>query len=331
MTAKHSKNLFLVFLGIFAFALLSTLPERQAFGEEKIGIPLMGPRSMVSLPLLKLAQNPPRELSERVVFTVTLYSNMEQMLALATRNPLGIFALPAHTAAVLSSKGFPLHLLNAGFWGGMYLTSRDPSCKTWEDLRGKKLYVPGKNTPPDVMTLFFLERHHLRPGKDVEIVYSNHTEIAQLLETGAIENGVNVEPFLTAGQRKQKDLRIVGDYRQEWQNSFEKSRDLPSFILVSSGELSRKYPLLLKEIAEAYEEAFSWVGHHVEECALLGKEHLGLPGEVVTQALPKMPFLYRQASESREHLEHYYEVLLEISPKLLGGTLPREDFYHAFP
>ena len=76
----------------------------------------------------------------------------------------------------------------------MYLSTTDSNCHKWEDLKGKQLFVPAKGSVPDIMTQHFLNRHGLIIGDSIELVYSNHTEIAQLIKSGKAKYAVDVRP-----------------------------------------------------------------------------------------------------------------------------------------
>jgi NitT/TauT family transport system substrate-binding protein len=48
---------------------------------------------------------------------------------------------------------------------------------------------------------------------------------------------------------------------------------------------------------------------------------------VIEQSLAKNRFEYLSAAEAQSELEVFYQSLMQVNPKLLGGKLPNADFY----
>jgi hypothetical protein len=61
-----------------------------------------------------------------------------------------------------------------------------------------------------------LSRHGLSIGKHVQVIYSNHTEIAQLLATGTIQYAVDAQPFITANLQRLENYHVIADFVSEW-------------------------------------------------------------------------------------------------------------------
>ena len=209
------KSLFLTL--ILCFALLAgcgqaaDLQDTESAGPEASDIPtqsiitVVAPKSPGSIPVFRMIES--NCMGSDVQIDLQLYSDMEAMMALSSGGDYGILIVPVHTAANLYNKGVEVELINVYGWGGMYLSTTDPDCSNWEELEGKELYVPAKGSVPDVLTQYFLDQHGLAVGEDVEIVYSSHTEIAQLLSAGTIQYAVDAQPFVTSNLKKRRRLQ----------------------------------------------------------------------------------------------------------------------------
>ena len=160
--------------------------------EKQMTVTVVAPKSPAAIPLLRMIEA--NALGDKIKIDLQLYTDMEKMMVLATGKNYGFLAVPVHTAATLYNKGLDIKLLNITFWGGMYLSTTDSNCHKWEDLKGKQLFVPAKGSVPDIMTQHFLNRHGLIIGDSIELVYSNHTEIAQLIKSGKAKYAVDVRP-----------------------------------------------------------------------------------------------------------------------------------------
>jgi NitT/TauT family transport system substrate-binding protein len=94
-------------------------------------------------------------LGENTKIDIQFYSDMEAMMALASEGKYGVIVTPAYTAANLYNKGINVEIMNLYNWGGMFLSTTDTNCNSWEELAGKELYVPAKGSVPDILTQFF--------------------------------------------------------------------------------------------------------------------------------------------------------------------------------
>ncbi|MCT4542940.1 MAG: ABC transporter substrate-binding protein [Vallitalea sp.] len=303
-----------------------TTINKKIKNNEEMTIKISGPKSPAIIPLLRIIET--NALGENIKIDLKQYHSMEEMVALATDKENAFMALPAHTASVLYNKDVDVKLLNMGIWGCMYLTSIDDEFKDWKDLKGKKLYVPGKNSPPDMITQYFLKKNELEPGKDLEIVYSNHMEIAQLLELGKIKYAVDVEPFTTLHKETIKGFKVICDYSEKWKETEGDEFRLPAFGVVVNSEFASSNAEIVDTFNEEYEKAIKWATNNPEEAELLAQKQLKTKPQLIEKAIPNMTFIYESAESAKESLDKYYEILLSYKPESIGGKIPDETFYY---
>jgi hypothetical protein len=60
---------------------------------------------------------------------------------------------------------------------------------------------------------------------------------------------------------------------------------------------------------------------------LVDRTDLGLPGAVVTAALPRFNAEYVGAADAADRLDEYFRVLFAAEPRAIGGALPDDDIY----
>jgi NitT/TauT family transport system substrate-binding protein len=283
------------------------------------------PKSPASLPILRMMATD--ALGPKVKLNLKFYSSMDQLLAVATRNECPMFAMPLNSAVTLYNKGFDIKLLNIGLWGGMYLSTTDPLCRGWEDLKGKQLYVPNKGAVPDVLTRVFLKKHGLKPGKDVELVYSNHAEIAQLLAAGKVKQAIDVEPFVTANRENVPNYRVLSNFAMEWRKFQGRTATMPNFGVVVNGKFFTQNKRLMKEFNKAYRTALRWAVANPREAGELAQKQLNANGKLIEKAMPNFNFIFKTAAAARTDLEKYCRVLMSVKPESVGGKLPEKSFY----
>jgi len=54
---------------------------------------------------------------------------------------------------------------------------------------------------------------------------------------------------------------------------------------------------------------------------------LGLPGSVVTSALPRFNAEYVTASDAADRINEYFGILFDAEPRSVGGSLPDDDIF----
>lgn len=174
-------------------------------------------------------------------------------MALASGGNYGVLIVPVHTAANLYNKEIGVELINVCGWGGMYLSTTDPDCNSWGDLGGKELYVPSKGSVPDILTQYFLNQHGLVIGEDVELVYSSHIEIAQLLSAGTIKYAVDAQPYVTSNTKNVQNYKVISKFAEEWRLIQGAGYTMPANCMVANSE----YLSGNEEIITAFNQKFA--------------------------------------------------------------------------
>ena len=294
--------------------------------QEEITILISGPKAPPTFPLLRMMDT--NALGEYVKIDFKIWNSVEEMLAIATSSEYGFLAIPVNVSAKLYNKGVDIRLTNVDTWGVMYLSTTDPNCNEWEDLRGKKLYVPFKSAPPDIITQHFLAHYGLEIGKDIELAYGTPSEIAQMVKVGKVEYAVNLEPFVTASKGGDKEVRVIMDYMDEWKKLEGEEYSIPNAGIATNNTFLNENPEIVEKFEIEYKKALEWTLENPEEASKLVEEYLGLNASLIQKAMPTLGLDYKLSSEARSDLERYYETLLEFKPESIGGKTPDEDYYY---
>lgn len=294
--------------------------------ETKVKVIVSAPKSPVAIPILRMVET--NVLGEENKIDLKLYSSMEEMTALATSNDYSFMSIAVNSAATLYNKNMDIKLINVGTWGGMYLVTTDKSCNNWEDLKGKQLYVPNKGSVPDVIAQYFLNKHNIKVGSDVEFVYSTHPEIAQLIKSGKAIYAIDAEPFATSNKENISNYNIVSDYVNEWKKSQGDEYDLPASCIITNGKFLSDNEELVNKFNEEYEKALKWTKENPVEASQLAEKYLNSDSNLMEKAIPNIPMLYKTSIEAKSDIEKYYNILLDFKAESIGGKLPDENFYY---
>ncbi|SHH26885.1 ABC transporter substrate-binding protein [Tepidibacter thalassicus] len=294
--------------------------------KEEIKIVISGPKAPPTFPLLRMIET--KALGENVKIDFKIWNGVEELLTIATNSEYGFLAVPVNTAAKLYNKGVDIKLTNVNTWGVMYLSTTDSKCNHWEDLKGKKLYVPFKSAPPDIVTQYFLEEYGLKVGKDVDIIYSTPSEIAQMVKAGEVEYAMNIEPFITASKMENEKLRVIFDYMKEWKKIKGSEYDIPNAGIVTNNKFLKEHKELVKLFEKEYEKALIWTLENPKEAAQLVEKYLGLNKDLIEKSMPTLGLKYKHSNNAKKDLKKYYETLLNFKADSIGGKIPNEDYYY---
>ncbi|WP_304508906.1 ABC transporter substrate-binding protein [Anaerotignum sp.] len=289
-------------------------------------ITVVAPKSPATIPILRMIEG--NCMGDKIKIDLQLYSDMETMMAMASEGDYGILIVPAHTAANLNNKGVDVKLLNVFNWGGMCLSTTDSDCNSWEDLAGKELYVPSKGSVPEILTQYFLKQNGLAVGENIEVVYSSHNEIAQLLSVGTIKYAVDAQPFVTSNTNNVLGYKVISEFSEEWRLTQGEEYSMPANCMVSSNEYLSKNEELINSFNKKFSEAVEWTVENPAEAGALASANLNANAELIAEAMQGFGFDYQSAVDSQKDLEQYYNVLLEMKPESIGGTIPNKEFYH---
>lgn len=295
--------------------------ENQEPKTIKIGIS----KSPASLPVIKMIED--KALGENITLESEIWDNPEALIALVQGKEHDLFAFPLTVAGKLYNKGLPVQLINVNTWGLTYFLTSDPNFKTWEDLKGKTIYVPLQSSPPDAITQYFLNSAGLNVGTDVIINYASAQEIAQLLISGQAEYATLIEPQVTGVIMQNKNMRVALSFEDEWQRINNTESKLPNIGFGGSKTFIDENPELVEKFQEEYKKALDWVVANPTEAAQLAETHLGLKAPMVQKAIPNMGLEFKTASDAKEELITYYEFLNDFNPEMIGG-LPDEGLYY---
>lgn len=293
---------------------------------ETISIKLGIPKAPPSLPVLRMMEE--EMLGTDVELELDIWDSPEQLIAMVQGGEHQMFAFPLTVAAKLYNKGVGIRLTNVNTWGVTYFVTTDPEFTDWAQLKGQTVYVPLQSSPPDALTQFFLNEAGLKPGEDLEIVYSTTSEISQLLAAEKIRYATLIEPQVTAAISNNEHVRVAFSFEEEWQRVRQDETAVPNAGFGATQTFCEENEELMTRFEEAYEEALNWVLENPKEAGVLAEKYLGLKAGLVENAVPRMGLMYKPAAEAKPELDEFYQLLNEFDQSMIGGTIPDEGMYY---
>ncbi|WP_320047835.1 ABC transporter substrate-binding protein [uncultured Ilyobacter sp.] len=217
-----------------------------------------------------------------------------------------LYIIPVNVGANLYNKGIDIRLVGVTSRGLLSFLSKE--IDRVEDLDGKKLYIGGQGSSPDVVMRNILESRKISP----EISYRSSGEIAKLAMAGRIENLVLPEPLATMVLGKNKDFKRVVELKDLWEG-----KEIPQVGIFVMGKVYDEKPLEVNKFVKYYKKALE----RKSEEKLLEKARkeflLGMSTGELGKSVKYMNLTLDTGCE--KSVEHYLDAL--------GIKLPGDEFY----
>jgi NitT/TauT family transport system substrate-binding protein len=287
-----------------------------------VGVPAAPP----ALPILKMIET--KVLGENVEIKLDIWNEPETLIAMVQDGKHDMFAFPLTVISKLYNKGLDVRLMNVNTWGVTYFMTSDPDFKEWSDLKGKTVYIPLQSSPPDALTQYFISEAGLEVGKDVKIIYATTPEVASLLASGEAVYGTLIEPQVTKAMMGNENLRIAFSFEDEWQRVNHTETKIPNAGFGTTQKFIDENTELTMKFQKAYQEASVWAKENPEEMGALTEKYLGLKAPLIVKSLPSMGLEFKSATDAKEELSMFYQLLFDFNPPMIGGKIPDDGLYY---
>lgn len=284
---------------------------------------MQAPTAPPTSPLVKMVED--NMLGDNVEFI--LYKNVEEATTRIARGEADFTVLPVNVASKLYNKEADVSLLNVNTWGILYLLSREGQVQSWDDLKGKELFVGAQGSSPDVITRYLLSKNGIG-DEDISISYGTSPEMLQWAIAGKADMVVLPEPLATQGLMKAENMEISMDYSEEWEKVNQEGSKLPQTGIVVRTSFAKEYPNVVEDFQNAYKTALEMVVSDPIGVSSLIEEKLEIPAKVFENSMTRTKLEFVTAEDAKADVEVYLNALNEISGEMIGGKLPDEGFYY---
>ena len=231
---------------------------------------------------------------------VRLVDSPDLMQAEMIKGEADIAVLPMISAANLYNKGVQYHLAGCPIWGTLYLVGK-PTKETSEENK-PVLHIFGAGTTPDILTRYYLDRHKLDYSRNY--TFTTAREVMQGL----------------LALRKDSTLQILADLNR------------PDSAFSGFAQTAVLYAPALKEkqaeIDSLLQSSCRFATRHPEQAIrILETEGVFALGMLTPESVERCKIDYKPASEAKESIVRFLQLIEEYEPKALGGKLPDEGFY----
>ncbi len=275
--------------------------------------------------MIQLMANPPLKDKDITVETVAIGAP-KVLLGQLIKEEWDFAALPANMAAILFNKGVPYKLAAVTGLGNLFLIADKSAGElSIHDLRDKTVFIPGKNTTPDLIMQLLSDTNAVPVNMDYSF---NPSDLAKAMIGGVADLAVLPEPMATMALSKNPNLHIAADLQDLWEDTYPDKGIFPITVMVANADFAEENPVLTKEILLAAEDSIKWVTENPADASvLIGKHGFLLPAPVVEKAIPNSNYSFLTGEEAMKSADPYFQEVYRINPAALGGALPGEELY----
>ncbi|MCH5343461.1 MAG: ABC transporter substrate-binding protein [Acetatifactor sp.] len=261
-------------------------------------------------------------------YEVQMATAADEILPLMVKGDLDIALVPANVASVLyNNTDGAISVIDINTLGVLYIVSGDTSITSVADLAGKTIYLTGKGTTPDYSLQYILSENGLT---DCTLEYkSEATEVAAVLAEDLNAVGLLPQPFVTVACTQNEALSIVLDMNEEWDKVQDQGSSMVTGVTVARNAFLEEHPEAVTAFLEEHAVSAQKANNDVENTASLVVE-AGIIAQapIAQKAIPGCNIVCITGEKMRQALSGYLEVLYDLDPVSVGGTLPEEGFYY---
>ncbi len=258
-------------------------------------------------------------------YSFSVETDASNVSAALVNGDCDIAALPTNAAAALYNKtGGRVQALALNTLGVLYLvTDGSVKVESFADLNGQTVYVPAQN--PSILFAYLCKAN----GADVTIdnTYAQPAELNTAAAAGEVSLAVLPEPLVTVARSQNKDLAIALDLTEEWDKVAEPGSLVQGCVVVRT-DFAAAHPEELATFLEEYGASVRLLSddpaaaaQKIEETGIFAK------AAVAEKAIPRCNLCFITGAEMRQRLGAFLEILYEVNPQSVGGSVPGEDFY----
>ena len=287
---------------------------------------LKGPTTMGLVHLLSMEKNGTAAMD----YDLQLYGAADEIVPKLIKGNLDMAAIPANLAATLYQKtNGGIQVLAVNTLGVLCVVEKGDTVHSFADLKGRTILSTGKGTTPEYVLRYLLTKNGLDPDKDVKIeYYSEASEVtAQMAATKKDAIAVLPQPYVTAAQMKDSELRVVLDLTKEWNKVCD--TQLITGVTVVRTAYAEDHPEEVINFLKDYQKSVEAANNDIDgTAALCEKVGVVAKAAIAKKALPKCNIVYRIGDEMKADVNAYLQVLYDASPAAVGGKLPDGNFYY---
>lgn len=281
-----------------------------------------------------MAQNDAQKTANAYTFDVV--DDPTKAVAAVSNGSTDIAAVPTNLAATLYKKtSGKVQILAVNTLGVLYMLDNGAGIKAVADLKGKEIYSSGQGANPEYVLRYILEKNGLNPDKDVKLHFvEDNDALTAAIVQGAAQVAMVPEPKVTACLVQMKAAgktvpTVALNMTEEWNKVAGGNSTLMMGCVIARKEFVEKNGAAVQAFLKEYERSITAVKSDVEAAAGWCETYKIIPkAAIAKQAIPRCGLTFVTGAAMKQQLSGYLDVLFKANPKVVGGSMPADDFYY---
>lgn len=269
-------------------------------------------------------------------YTFDVVDDPTKAVAAVSNGSTDIAAVPTNLAATLYKKtSGKVQILAVNTLGVLYMLDNGAGIKAVADLKGKEIYSSGQGANPEYVLRYILEKNGLNPDKDVKLHFvEDNDALAAAIVQGAAQVAMVPEPKVTVCLVQMKAAgktvpTVALNMTEEWNKVAGGSSTLMMGCVIARKEFVEKNGAAVQAFLKEYESSITAVKSDVEAAAGWCETYKIIPkAAIAKQAIPRCGLTFVTGAAMKQQLSGYLDVLFKANPKVVGGSMPADDFYY---
>ena len=271
------------------------------------------------------------EMSE--YYDVSVFQSPDEIIGKVVTGEVDVAAVPANLAAILYNRtegevvAFgPIAL------GVLYIVQNvndeNEVVTSISELKGRTILAGGKGSTIEHILDKLLRSSGLDLDSDVEIEwFPSPSDVHASLVSRPGSIAMIPEPFVSIAKSRSESVETVLDLNDEWLRAT--GSELTMSVLIAQRSFVNDRNDHVQALLSDFERSIHFINNAPEAAALIAEKGFLPNAEVAAKAIPGCNLVFFQNRQlGASLLNHFYEILFEIEPRSIGGSLPDEDFYY---
>lgn len=264
--------------------------------------------------------------NNKVEYNFEQFGLAEEVVAKLMKGETDLATIPANLASTLYNKSEgDIQVVSINTLGVLYMVENGNNVNSIEDLNGKTIYSVGKGITPEGVLNLFIQGNQL---EDVKVEYkSEASEIAALLKTESNIIAMLPEPFVSVVKKGNPDIRTIFDMNEEWEK-LNNGNSMVTGVLVGRREFLEENSDILEIFLKEYEDSMEFAKTEPEKTGEIVESMGIIPEGIGKYSIPNCNISFIKGEEMKSLLQDYLTNLYNFKADLVGGSIPKEDFYY---
>jgi len=266
-------------------------------------------------------------------YDVSVYQSPDEITGKVVTGEVDVAAVPANLAAVLYNRTEgQIVALGPVALGVLYIVQHvnDESevISSVSDLKGRTILAGGKGSTIEHILDKLLRSSGLVLDSDVEIEwFPSPSDVHASLVSRPGSIAMIPEPFVSIAKSRSENIETVLDLNDEWLRAA--GSELTMSVLIAQRSFINDRNDHVDAVLSDFERSIYFVNNAPEAADLIAEKGFLPSAEIAAKAIPGCNLVFFQdRREGASLLNNFYEILFEIEPRSIGGSLPDEDFYY---